>query len=263
MPYTLSSIQYYPVKSLSCSNLKKTLIKKNLGILNDRLFSFSRNISYENAKLMEKFPKKRKLNNFLTLKNSPVLNKYKFTYEDSILTLFMGDQEIISTFSEDKKDHFIICNKLLELEKTLTEPIFLLKNENYPFFDTTHSNIISNTISLININSVKDFEKKSNETLELERFRGNFYIDGLDAWEERSWVHKIIKINDVPFKVQKNISRCSATNLKPNTSQITINLPIKLNKYYNHFDLGIYLEPLDDGEINLGDHIILADAIVN
>ena len=30
----------------------------------------------------------------------------------------------------------------------------------FPFFDTTHSNNISNTISLININSIKDFEKK-------------------------------------------------------------------------------------------------------
>ena len=230
MTYTLSSIKYYPVKSLSHTNLKTTLIKKKLRILNDRLFSFSRNIDFENAKLMENLPEKRKLNNFLTLKNSPVLNKYKFSYKDKALTLFEENHKIISTFSDNKDEYYIICNKLLELEKTLTEPIFLLKNEDYPFFDTTHSNIISNTISLININSIKDFEIKSKEIFELERFRGNFYIDGLDPWQERNWINKIIKINNISFKVQKNIPRCSATNLKPSTAQTTINLPMTLKK---------------------------------
>ena len=37
---------------------------------------FSRNIDLEKAKLVERNPNERKLNNFLTLKNSPVLNKY-------------------------------------------------------------------------------------------------------------------------------------------------------------------------------------------
>ena len=68
------------------------------------------------------------------------------------------------------------------------KPIFLLKNEKYPFFDTTHSTNVSNSISLININSIEDFESKQIKQLEPDRFRGNFYIDGLDAWEERNWI---------------------------------------------------------------------------
>ena len=137
------------------------------------------------------------------------------------------------------------------------KPIFLLKNENYPFFDTTHSNKISNSISLININSIKDLEKKTKKTIEFERFRGNLYIDGIKPWQERNWIKKIIKINDVSYKVEKNIARCSAINLEPNTDNATINLPMILKKYYNHIDMGVYLTPLDDGEINIGDQVIL------
>ena len=70
------------------------------------------------------------------------------------------------------------------------KPIFLLNNKTHPFFDTTHSTNVSNTISLVNINSIEDFKKKTNETLEYDRFRGNFYIDGLYPWEERNWLNK-------------------------------------------------------------------------
>tara|TARA_B110000196_G_C21124964_1_gene655325 strand:- start:770 stop:1351 length:582 start_codon:yes stop_codon:yes gene_type:complete len=164
----ISSIHYYPVKSLSFSNLKKSHIRKNFGILNDRIFCFSRNIEMNKAKLIEEFPNQRKLNNFLTFKNSPVLNKYKFFYEDEKLSLFKEGKKIISISSDNYDQHNIICKKLLELEQSLIKPIYLLKNKKFPFFDTTHSNKTSNTISLININSIKDFEKKLEKLLNLK-----------------------------------------------------------------------------------------------
>ena len=50
-------------------------------MINDRIFAFSRGVDFEKAKSMEKNPNERKLNNLLTLKNSPVLNKYNFIYK--------------------------------------------------------------------------------------------------------------------------------------------------------------------------------------
>ena len=257
MNYSISSIHYYPVKSLSFSSVQRCIIKKNLGVIYDRIFSFTRNIDFKKAKLIEKFPKERKLNYFLTLKNSPVLNKYKFSYNEKYLKLYQGKLLILSISAKDESKYNIICDKLIELEKSLLKPIFLLKNEKYPFFDTTHSNNVSNSISLININSIEDFNKKINENIEFDRFRGNIYIDGLDAWEEKNWINKVIKINKVSFIVKENIPRCSAINLQPNTDKFTINLPFALKKYYNHTDMGIYIMPLKNGEISKGDKIIL------
>lgn len=257
MSRLLKSIHYYPVKSLSFSNLNKCIIKDNLGILNDRLFSISRNIDFKNAKLIEKFPSKRKLNNFLTLKNSPILNKYKFLLNNNLLSLFKDDIELISIESDDSEKYKFICDKLIELECSIPKPIFLLKNKNFPFFDTTHSTNISNSISLINIKSIKDLEKNINKKIEFQRFRGNLYIDGIYPWEERNWINKIITINKVPFKVEGNIPRCSATNLQPNTDKVTINLPMTLKKYYDHIDMGVYLTSLQEGEINIGDRVML------
>ena len=252
MSVLISSIYFSPVKSLSFTNIKSCVIKKDLGILNDRSFAFSRIIDSKKAHIAGKNPSERKLNNFLTLKNSPVLNKYNFEYKNNKLILMLGNKELLSIISDNPEQKTILVNKIIELEDSLTQPIFLLHNDVAPFFDTSQSNKIFNSISLININSIKDFEKKINQKIELQRFRGNFYIEGLEAWEERKWIGKIIKINNISFKVEKNIPRCTAINLKPETDISDTSLLKLLKKNYDHFDMGIYLRSVDEGEIEVG-----------
>jgi len=222
---------------------------------NDRIFAFSRIIDLEKAKLIEKIPNERNLNNFLTLKNSPVLNKYNFVYENNRLTLTKNNIDIISITTDNQNERLLLSNRLMELEESLIKPIFLLKNSNFPFYDTSHSSKIFNSMSLINLNSIKDFENKIGKKVEFQRFRANFYVDGIEAWEERNWIGKIIKIQNVSFKVEKNIPRCVAINLKPKTDENTLNLLQSLKQTYNHFDMGIYLTSLSDGKIEVGNKI--------
>ena len=255
MNNSITSINFCPVKSLSFQSLKSCNIKKDRGIVNDRVFAFSRGINLEKAKLIEKNPKKRKLNILLSLKNSPVLNKYNFIYNKNRLVLNYNGKEIISISTDKPEERSLISEELAKLEKSLKEPIYLLKNNEFPFFDTSHSNKIFNSISLININSISDFEKKINEKVEFQRFRGNFYMDGIEPWEERKWIGKTIKINNVSFKVENNIPRCVAINLKPKSDDNSLNLLQSLKKTYNHFDIGVYLTALEDGIINVGDKI--------
>ena len=257
MNCSISSIHYCPVKSLSFQSIKSCIIKKNLGILNDRVFAFSRSVDYEKAKLIEKNPNERKLNYFLTLKNSPVLNKYNFIYDNNKLTLTIHNKKLISILVNNLEQVSLFSNKLIELESSLTKPIFLLKNYDFPFYDTSHSNKVLNSMSLINLNSITEFEKKINQKVEFQRFRSNFYVDGIQAWEERNWINKIIKINNISFKVEKNIPRCVAINLKPKTDENNLNLLQSLRKTYNHFDMGIYFTALENGKIGLGSKIAL------
>ena len=151
MDCIISSIHCCPVKSLSFQTIKSCNIKKDLGMLNDRLFAFSRGIDLEKAKLIEQNPNERKLNDLLTLKNSPVLNKYNFSYSNNKLSLNLSDKEIISISPDNQEERSLLANKLVELENSLSKPIFLLKNNEFPFFDTSHSNNIFNSMSLINL----------------------------------------------------------------------------------------------------------------
>ena len=253
----ISSIHFSPIKSLSFTNINSCEIKKNLGILNDRKFAFSRVVDAEKALLIEKNPNERKLNNFLSLKNSPVLNKYNFTYKDNKLALIFDGKEQISIIADDIDQRSKLINKLIDLESSLKKPMFLLQNNEFPFYDTSNLYKVFNSISLINLNSIEDFEKRINQKVEFQRFRGNFYVDGIDAWEEQNWIGKNIKINNVLFKVERNIPRCVAINLKPKTNNSDLNLLQSLKKAYNHFDMGIYLRSLNGGKIKVGNTIKL------
>ena len=149
----------------------------------------------------------------------------------------------------------MLVKKLVELESSLMKPISLLQNSEFPFYDTSHSNKVFNSISLINLKSIQDFEKKINQKIELQRFRGNFYIDGIEAWEEHKWIGKTIKINNISFKVEKSIPRCVAINLKPETDDNGLNLLQSLKENYSHFNMGIYLRALNDGKVEVGNTI--------
>ena len=259
MSISISSINYCPVKSVSFQTIKSCEIRKNIGIVGDRIFAFSKGLDLNQAQLFEKKLEERrgKWNKILTLKNSPSLNKYNFLFDDNKLTLTQNNNEIITINSNETGEYELISNKILELENSLQKPLFLMKNINIPFFDTSISNktLLTHSISLINNKSIKDFEDKTNQEIETKRFRGNIYVDGIEAWEERNWIGKIIKINNISFKVEKNIPRCVAINLKPNTDDNSLNLLQSLKKTFNHFDMGIYLTALDSGEINTGDII--------
>ena len=74
---------------------------------------------------------------------------------------------------------------------------------------------------------------------------------------ERDLINQIISINNVRFRILKEIPRCSATNIKPKTSNHDLNIPQMLKKNYNHINMGIYLLPIDDGTITIDNQIIL------
>ena len=261
MSATISSINYCPVKSVSIQSIDACEIKKNIGIVGDRVFAFAKDLEADKALLFEKNPEERKgkWNKVLTLKNSPVLNKYNFLLMENKLTLTFKGKEILTVNASELSERQLLSNKIIELENSLKEPIVLMKNEESPFFDTSISNKVDfiNSVSLLNVQSIDDFQKKIDKKVEISRFRGNICVDGIKPWEEQEWVGKTIKINNVSFKVEKKIPRCVAINLKPQTDDNSLNLLQALKKTYNHFDMGIYLTALDDGKINIGNSVVL------
>ncbi len=261
MSATISSINYCPVKSVSFQSVGKCQIKKDIGIINDRVFAFAKDLDKEQAKLFEQNPDERKgkWNKVLTLKNSPALNKYNFILKDEKLTFSLKDKEILTIDVNQLGEREALSNKISELENSLKQPIVLMKNYEFPFFDTSISKKVDfvNSVSLLNIQSINDFQKRIDRKIESSIFRGNICIDGIEPWIEREWIGKVIKINGVSFKVEKNIPRCVAINLKPQSDDNSFNLLQLLKKTYNHFEMGIYLTALDNGEINIGNTINL------
>ena len=96
MSVTISSINYCPVKSVSFQTIDKCKIKKNIGIVGDRIFAFAKGLDSNQVKLFQNNSGERrgKWNKILTLKNSPVLNKYNFLFVENKLTLTFKNEKI-------------------------------------------------------------------------------------------------------------------------------------------------------------------------
>lgn len=250
----IENLFYCPVKSISFTESDCLKVIKNKGIENDRIFAFVQNQETTEIKNLLEDPKLRKLNKFITLKNTPELNKIYFNYIDNKLILRDNKKELLSIDPYSTKDQILISKKISDFIIKDKKINFLVDKKN-PFFDT----MPDNSISLINKNSIKDFEYKTSTKIEFERFRANIYFSGLEAWSERGWIGKIIQINNVKFLVTEEIPRCSATNLKPRTTDSTINLPHLLKKTYDHINMGVFLIPKNDGNINSNDEINFDD----
>ncbi len=110
-------------------------------------------------------------------------------------------------------------------------------------------------VSLINLASLRDFERVARQSVDPRRFRANILIDGLPAWGEFAWLGREIRIGAAKLKVVERIERCAATNVNPETAERDMNIPLTLRKGFGHMDMGVYAEVVDGGEIKTGDTV--------
>src|SRR3546814_5034943 len=79
--------------------------------------------------------------------------------------------------------------------------------------------LLPNQVSLINLASIHAFERVARQPVDPRRFRGNFLIEDLPAWEEFGWIDREIRIDAARLRVVRRIQRCAATNVNPETAE--------------------------------------------
>ena len=118
-----------------------------------------------------------------------------------------------------------------------------------------------NAVSLINLESVRDFAKRIGRPVDPMRFRANIYFDGWPPFSELDLVDKELAIGDARLKIVMRTRRCAATEVDPATSRRDIAVPRLLMNTYGHPDMGVYAEVLSEGVISPGDVISHANCV--
>jgi len=87
------------------------------------------------------------------------------------------------------------------------------------------------------------------------RFRSNIAVDGLDPWEEQSWVGRTLRVGSVLFRVARPNVRCLATHANPETGERDLPVLTTLTAAFGQErpTFAVALTPLGPGEIRLGD----------
>ena len=110
-------------------------------------------------------------------------------------------------------------------------------------------------ISILSLSSLRDLEARLGQPLGIERWRGNIWLDGWDAYGERDLVGQVLTIGGVELRVTQTIGRCPATSADTATGRIDIDMPEALKAQFGHSEFGIYAEVVTGGEIAPGDEV--------
>ena len=255
----IKSIVRYPIKGLSGENIEKITLEKNQVLPGDREYAFSRShVTYDRNN-----PTYLRKTNFLALVKEEKLAKLdtKFDPKSRELIIRLDNQIVIkeTLFEEEniyKVETFFqnYLNLGIDEKPKLVRGIKVENNNNL-----THSfsDIPDKAVSIINLDTINELEKKLGKKIAPSRFRANLLIDNGKAWEEFDWVGKKISLGESVLEVFKKTQRCAATNVNPENAIRDINIPNEINTHYGHLDLGVYARVLKSGLVSISDKLYI------
>ena len=117
-------------------------------------------------------------------------------------------------------------------------------------------------VSLLSVASVEWLcHVAGRDSVDARRFRMTVGIDGVEAFEEESWMDRLVHIGSAAVRVHGNIGRCSVTTLDPDRGVVdlqTLHL-LKRSRDDVHstepLPLGVWAEVIQPGDIRIGDAV--------
>ena len=250
----ITSLYRYPVKGFSPERLTTVPLAVGDGFPLDRKYALLRT----NAAFDSSAPVWLAKANFVMLMVHEQIATLKTEYreQDDALTIVTPDgKQQVFMLSEPSGRAGVEQFFQRFMPKHLPNPPRLVEAAGHQFTDKA-----AKYVSLINLASVRELEKRWGEELDPLRFRANVYIDGAEPFSELDWVGQRIQLGSVVMKVMQRNGRCAATNVNPDTGVRDRNVPGKLREDFGHKDLGVYLAVASNGVLHEGDPISVGNA---
>ena len=238
----LQSITRYPLKGFAGERLKKSSIQRFQTLQGDRQYALQ--YAERNPPAQEGWrPKKFFAQSVQTDLCSQI--KVDWTLENVHFD-YQGDGLVIDRNPFDG-------DTLIEWIRSLSPDLGQLTLETLATGFTDEREAY---ISLLNRSTVTAIAKATDTSDHPERYRGNLLIDGVDPFEELSWVGRTLQIDDATFEVVEPIVRCKATECDWHGTR-TADFLDRLNRQLDTDVCGLFLRSLDNSEIIEGGQLMM------
>lgn len=252
---TVRQLFHYPVKGLSGQALASVALQAGQGFPHDRVFGFARHDSGFDPVNPQPMPKNR----FFVLAQVARLAGLQSHLDADTLQLRIRrdgvavfDDSLATPAGRDRAVAFLA--RFLELQPD-QQPVFAQGQGNRFTDVSVVSREMMNAVSLINLDSVRDFSQRTGREVDPRRFRANLYFDGWPAFAELAQIGKTFSIGTARFRICKETKRCPATEVNPDTAERDLSVPRLLLDHYGHPNMGVYAEVLSAGVIRAGDTV--------
>lgn len=244
----LRGIYRYPVKGLSPQPVTGVTLEAGKPFPFDRIFALAR----PGVPIDPDAPKWAKKGLFVMLMLDEDLARVRtdLDIETMVLSVSRDDETLLLADLTSASDRAAVEHFFGDLVPRLTGTPRLVQSRGAHFMDKP-----DNVLSLMNLATLRSLEAEWGVPLNPLRFRANFYVDGLEPWQEFDWVNSDIRIGDAVFRADRRNGRCGATNVNPDTGARDLDIPATLRKAFRHKDLGIYLLTKQGGKVVVGDPV--------
>ena len=114
-------------------------------------------------------------------------------------------------------------------------------------FDAAH-------VLIVNLATVRLFEREAGMALDHRRFRANLYVDGIEPEEELRWLGRVIRAGEAELEVVDRCERCKVITMDPDTTEARPEV-LKLLVERHDERLGMYCQVVRPGRVAIGDSV--------
>lgn len=249
----VASLHRYPVKGLSPEPLSKAELTPGAFFPGDRLLAFENGKSSFDPVAPAFQPKTR----FLMLMKNARLAELVSRYDDETESLSIshaGVEQVSGCVgSEQGRQKLEAFLQEFCAGETRGAVRLLRAPEGFRFTDSIRSGFVS----ILNLESVRDLERRMGAPLDPLRFRANIAIEGWAPWLEEDLVGKRVTIGGAELRVLKTIDRCPATHVDPATGVRDLDVMDALRSAFGRISCGIYAKVKIGGSVALGDPVVI------
>lgn len=248
MTARLDAIYRYPVKGLSPERMSEAAVAPGETLAFDRAYAIEQFAGSFDAAAPRYLPKSK----FLMLMRDEKLAALKtaFDPETATLTVTRGGKQVAKGSLSTPLGRGLIEQFYAAYLGGVVKPR-VVSAPGHAFTDVS-----TKCISLINLASVRDLARVLGAPVDPLRFRANFHVEGLAPWVEKSWATGAeFTIGGVRFRKLKDIVRCAATNVDPETGARDLAIPRSLQAAFGADLCGVYLEACAPAEVKAGDAV--------
>jgi hypothetical protein len=250
---TLQEIWRYPVKSLSGQSLDRVVLNPDLGLPHDRRWALARPDG--NAVTDKDWHPKSQ---FVVLVREFALAALNCQFDErsGVFSLQGPDGLEASGNLASEAGRTLISNAVAShLGHPADQAPILVEAKKIGYFDTQEG-----PLSILNLASLRALEEVLGQPIDPLRFRMNFLIDGAEAWAERQWLGKRLRIGKTKLLITEGTGRCKATHVNPTNAVADVNVLSALKSNFGHTEMGIYAKVICGGLVQPGDKVEIIDA---
>jgi uncharacterized protein YcbX len=246
---SIAALYRHPVKGFTPEPLTEAVLPTGGWFPGDRMWAVENGPSGYDPATPEQIPKQR----FTVLMRQAMLARVRTRWDEATNVLIADiDGEHLSVRLDDLDDRAAFQAGLAAfLGEETKGPLKLIPaGPDHRFMDSSKGRV-----SILNLNSVRDLERRWGQTLDPLRFRANVWVEGWAPWVENDWAGDLLTIGEVALRGAKPIVRCAATEVDPRTGERDLAVVRALFDTYGHMLCGLYVSIETGGRIAVGDPV--------